>query len=178
MMKKFFLTAVAAFFIAILISMPLHAETLKAETLKIGVYDIQKIIKESKTVGIYRRQLERDTEPRRQAFSAKQEAARQIEEKLKKDGQAIPPAEKKSLEEKLAIDIKELMRLKEAADAEVQKIDRELVQKALNEINEVIGGIAKKENYTIIFEKNAAGIAHLKDSVDITEKVIKAYDKR
>lgn len=172
-MKKSYLTAGISFFIAVLISMPLHAETLK-----IAVFDLQKIMGESKTVNSYRQKLEKEVEAKRKTLLEKQETVKQIEERLKKDGQGITPSERKELEEKRANEIKELRRMKEDIDSEIQKMDKELTQRVLKDIDDKVKEIAKKENYTIIFEKNAGGIAHFGESVDITEKVIKAYDKK
>jgi len=85
---------------------------------------------------------------------------------------------RKSQEEKLATELKELRRLKEDIEVEIGKMERELTQQALRDIEKVIKKIAKKEDYAIIFEKNAAGIVYFKDSVDITESIITDYDKR
>ncbi len=149
-----------------------------AEDLKIGVFDIQRVMKESKTAEGYRQKLVKEVESKEKAFDEKQDAIRQIEDKLKKDGQKLTAGQRKSLEEKHANELKELKRMKEDMDSDLQKADRDLAQKAFQEIGDVIKKIAEKENYTIIFEKNSAGIVHFKGTVDITEKIITLYDKR
>jgi outer membrane protein len=149
-----------------------------AETLKVGVFDLKKIMTESKTVQGYRHKIDNDLLPKKKAFAAKQEAGRQMEERLKKEGASMATSDRRTLEEKLSSDIRDLKRMKEDFDAELQKIDRDLTQKAFEEINKVVKDIAVKESFTIIFEKNAAGIVFLKEGTDITEKVIKAYDKK
>lgn len=152
--------------------------SLHAENLKIGVFDIQKIMDGSKTIGGYRQKIEKEIETKRKVFLDKQRSARQLEEKLKKDGQKLSAGEKRSLEEKLADELRELKRQKEDVDIELQKRDRELTQQTLQELGDIIKKMAEKENYTIILEKNAAGIWHFKDTVDITGKIIGIYDKR
>jgi len=159
---------------AVVLSVPVSG----AENLKIGVFDIQRVMKESKTAEGYRQKLVKEVESKKKAFDEKQDAIRQIEDKLKKDGQKLTAGQKKALEEKHANELKELKRMKEDVDVELQKADRELAQKAFQEIGDVIKKIADKENYTIIFEKNSAGIVHFKGTVDITEKIITLYDKR
>ena len=145
---------------------------VSAQNLKLGVFDIQKVMRESKTVAGYRQTLLKSIEPKRKALQDKDEFVKAIDGKLKKDGNAISPADRKVLEEKLANEIKETRRMKEDFDAETVKTDRELSQKVFFEIDTIIKKIAEQDNYTIIFEKTAAGIVHFKATVDITNKIL------
>lgn len=172
-MKRFLVICLFAFFVTFLvISEPM------AETLRIGIFDMQKIMIKSKAIQKYRQEVGKEIESKRKVFKEKEDAVREIEEKLKKEGQSSAVNETRELREKLADKERELKRLKEDISLELQKVDRELTEKAFKEIGEIIRDIADKENYTIIFEKNSAGIVHFKDSVDITEKIITLYDKR
>ena len=145
---------------------------LYAQVLKIGVFDIQRIMKESKTIEGYRHELSKGIEAKRKPLSDKENSVRTLEDKLRKDGEKLSLNERRATEEKLANEVKELKRLREDIDIELQRMDRELTQKAFRDIGGVVKNIADKENYTIIFEKNAAGIVHVKDTVDITGKVL------
>ncbi|OGW22347.1 MAG: hypothetical protein A2X55_01005 [Nitrospirae bacterium GWB2_47_37] len=169
---------IARLFALICFAVALSFSTAWSENLKIGVFDVQKIMKESKAVEGYRNQMLQEAESKKKILSGKQESARQIEERLKKEAQTLSSTERKSLEEKLTTEIKELRRMNEDIEADLKKRDSELTRKAFMEIGEIVKKIAEKEGYTIVFEKNAAGIAHLKSSVDITSKVINMYDKR
>jgi Skp family chaperone for outer membrane proteins len=95
-----------------------------------------------------------------------------IEEKIKKDGNSLLPGDRKAIEEKLASEIKEARRMKEDFDAEAMKMDRGLAQKTFSEIDAIIRKIDEQENYSIIFEKTAAGIVVFKNTVDITGKIL------
>lgn len=168
-MKKFFYLVLAVALGAIFLGSSLHAQ----QTLKIGVFDLQKIIRESKKIEAYRQELLKNAETKRTILRAKEESARQAEERLKKDGQRMSIDGRRMLEENLAVEVKELRRAGEDFDQEIQKMDRELTRKALKDIDVVVKRIAEKENFTVIFEKNAAGIVHVKDSVDITARIVK-----
>lgn len=145
---------------------------MRAQELKLGVFDVQKIMRESKTVAGYRQNILKNIELKKKPLQDKDEFAKAIDEKLKKDGNNISPHDRKSLEEKLANEIKEIRRMKEDLDAEALKTDRELSQKIFFEIDNIIKNIAEQEGYTIIFEKAAAGIVHYKSKVDITNKIL------
>jgi len=129
-------------------------------------------MKESKTIEGYRHELLKGIEAKRKPLSDKENSVRTLEDKLRKDGEKLSLNERRATEEKLANEVKELKRLREDIDIELQRMDRELTQKAFRDIGGVVKNIADKENYTIIFEKNAAGIVHVKDTVDITGKVL------
>jgi len=143
-----------------------------AQELKLGVFDIQRIMKESKTVSSYRQEFMKTIESKRKPLLDKEAFIKAIEEKIKKDGSSLPPGDRKAIEEKLANEIKEARRMKEDFDAEAMKMDRALAQKTFSQIDAIIRKINEQENYTIIFEKTAAGIVHFKNTVDITGRIL------
>jgi len=143
--------------------------------LKIGIVDIQKVLAESKTVQSYREKVGREIESKQKLLSDKQKAAAQIEERLRNTQNE---KEQRSLQDSLSAALRDLQRMKEDLEGEVKKTDRDLTQKMLKEIDEILKQIYEKENYTVIFEKNAAGVLRFRSSVDLTDRVIKAYDKK
>ncbi|MBF0329339.1 MAG: OmpH family outer membrane protein [Nitrospirae bacterium] len=171
-MRKFFYT----FFCSTVIFF--SALAVQAEPLKIALFDTQRILAESKVVKKYRQKLMETTDAKRKMFSDKQEAMRQTAEKLRTDGGKMTFFEKKNLEEKLALEDKELRRLREDLDYEIQKMDKDLTQQALLDIEKIIREIVRKEDFTIIFERGSAGIVHFKESVDLTPRIINLYDKQ
>jgi len=152
--------------------------SISAETLKIGVFDLQQVIRESKVVQGYRQTLIKEVEAKEKLFAEKEKSVKQIEEKLRKEGRRLSSAERRTLEERLSGEVRELRRLREDINVDLRKTDIELTQRALKDIEAIIKKIASEDNYTIIFERGAAGIVHLKDPVDITRKIITLYDKR
>ena len=148
------------------------------DTLKIGIVDLKKVLAESKTIDTYRQQLGKDAAAKNSLLSDRQNAMRQTEEKLQRDGARLPAGERKSREEQLLREMKELQRMKEDMEIELKKADRELTERSLKGINLIVEQIYEKENYSIIFEKGAAGVVKFRNTLDITDKVIKAYDTR
>ena len=71
---------------------------------------------------------------------------------------------------------KELARLRDDFREELQKKDFELTQQILKELESVIKTIGSKEGYSLIVEKTESGVIYGSDEVDITQKVITAYD--
>ncbi len=148
------------------------APTAGAQVLKIGVFDIQKIMRESKKIQGYRQELLASVEVKRKPLREKEEGAKAVEEKLRREGQRLSADERKSLEDKLTIEVKDLRRMREDFEQEIQKMDRELTQRAFRDIEAIIRQIGEKEQFTVIFERTSAGIIYFKDTVDITNKVV------
>lgn len=160
------------FVLALFLGLSPLSAGVHAQTVKIGVFDLQRIIRESPKIEGYRQELLKNAEAKRKLLRDKEESIRLVQEKLKKDGQTLSYDERKGLEEKLAAEVKELRRLGEDFDQEIQKMDRELTRKAMRDIDVVIRKLAEKEGFTLILDKSA-GVAYFKDSLDITGKIIK-----
>lgn len=145
-----------------------------ASNFKIGVFDMQRILRESKTAQRYGQEFLSNIELKRKPLLAKEEVIKKMEEKLKSEGSKMSQQERSALAEKIETEIKELRRQREDIEIELKKIDQNLTQKVMQEIHKVIQDIAIKGNYDIIFERNAAGIAYVKNVHDITSKIIEA----
>ena len=63
--------------------------SLSAETLKIGIFDLQKVMKESKVVQGYRQKIGKELESKKKLLAEKEESVKQTEEKLKKERQKL-----------------------------------------------------------------------------------------
>jgi outer membrane protein len=150
----------------------LCATQLYAQAAKIGVFEVQKVMRESKTFEGYRQDLLKQIEAKRKPLRDREESAKATEEKLRKEGEKLPVNERRALEERLANDARDIRRLREDFEIEVRKLDTQLAQKALGMISGVVKNIGEREGYTVIFEKSAAGVAYFKDTVDITGKII------
>jgi outer membrane protein len=148
------------------------ANVVSAQALKIGVYDSARILKESKTIEGYSKELSKGIEAKKPVLVQKGEALRQLAEKLKNEGPSLSQEQRTALAEKVVNDDKELKRMREDVDTEVRKVQAQLRQKVVADINQAVKQLGDKENYTIIFEKTNAGVAYLKETVDITGKIL------
>ena len=176
-MKKYFEVGLFAFGFILLISSAPETSENKSVSVKIGIFELQKIMRESKVIAGYRDQIGKEMESKKKVFTQKQEAVRKLEDKLIKEIQKLSLEEKASLEEKLGNEVKELKRLKEDMDQDIQKMDRQLTQKAFQRINEEIRKLAIRDRYMVVFEKNAGGVAYFNNALDVSGELIKLIDK-
>jgi len=165
-----------ALWLGVIMLMPIPIETAYAAKVKIGLIDIQKIMRESKAAKNARDVFLKDRESKRALFREKQEKAQILQEELKKSGRDMSVSDRKQKADKLEREIKELRRLKSDLEEELKKKEEGLTRKLLKEVREVVQKFLKKEKYTVILEKKA--VAASDDAIDITEQIIKLYDSQ
>jgi outer membrane protein len=152
--------------------------SVAAEDLKIGVFDMQKIMRESKTIAQYRQAFASEIETKSKLLETKQALVKQHEESLAAEAPALSAKDLKTREDRMAAEVRELKRLRGDLDTELQRIDRELSKMVIIDVSGVVNAVGDADNFSLILEKTASGVAYMKAAVDITDKVIAAYDTK
>jgi outer membrane protein len=178
--KEVFLMKICAVFLVVLGSFLFGCAVFAhgADVAKIAVIDFQKII---------------DTSVAGQRSAAEIKAQGQEMEQALKDQEAEVDELKKDLEQK-ALLMSEEAREKKERDLRIRVIDyessrkryleklKELNLKLSNTIKEDVFGIVeeigKEEGYLLILERRVGGVVYAPNAIDITDRVIEAYDKQ
>jgi outer membrane protein len=163
------------FVIALCVVIVLFLCTLPAQAAqKIGVVDVQKIMRESKAAKNAQALFMKEVEARRAILFAKEKEVWKLEEEFKNLDPKVSLEVRQDKADKLAREVRELKRLGSDIDEELKKKDAEFTQKLLVEIRQILKTYSRDENYSLLFEKNSLLIAD--DAVDITDKILKIYD--
>lgn len=151
--------------------------SLAAQSSKIGVVDIKQFQMKSAAFQRTRAKMQKKFEAMQKKLDAEKGALVKLEEDLRKQGMmlSLDAQEDKKLElEKKRLYYKYLYEdftfEMKAADAETTRVIGRALEKIVSEIG-------KKEGFTIIFEKRALGLLYFDEKIDITDRVIEAYDK-
>lgn len=172
-MKRMFLISVV--FTALLIALPALGAKVKAPgPVKIGIVDVQKILKESKTGKKSQALFMKDVEIKRAQLLVKDKEIQALDTELKNKDIRMSDEIRKEKTDKLARDIKNFQSLDAGMGEELKKKDIELTQKILTEVRQIMQSFSKKERYTIILEKGA--VVTSDDTIDITDTIIRLYD--
>jgi outer membrane protein len=140
---------------------------------KIGMVDMQKILRESKNSQKVRIAFMKDVEKKQAAIVAKEGAIRKLEEEFKGLGSGDLEA-RKVKGEQIKHEMRELQYLREDAEGELKRKEMEITQKVIGEIMQVVRNYARSERFTIILDRMAVITAE--ESIDITGKILKLYD--
>ncbi len=140
---------------------------------KIGIVDMQKVLRDSKNARNIRTAFLKDVEKKQAAIRAKEGEVRKLEEEFNR---LAPNAleERKKKAEQLKIEARNLQHLREDAEGELKRKDAEITQKTIGEIMQVIRNYARNERFTLIIDRMAVITAD--ESIDISERITKLYD--
>ena len=151
--------------------------TMQAQSAdKIGYIDLQSVIKNSKAGKAAKTSFESEFKKKRLIIENKAKILAQEEQEFINQAPLMDNDAKKRRAEAIQRKKKELARLRDDFREELQKKDFELTQQILKELESVIKTIGSKEGYSLIVEKTESGVIYGSDEVDITQKVITAYD--
>ena len=173
-MKKF--VFVVALFMVLLLALPVWAAPKAAAgggSGKIGMVDMQKILRESKNSQKVRTAFMKDVEKKQAAIVAKEGAIRKLEEEFK----GLAPSDmdgRKKKGDQIKHEMRELQYLREDAEGELKRKEMEITQKVIGEIMQVVRNYARGERFSIILDRMAVITAE--ESIDITDRIMKLYD--
>ncbi len=169
-------SCVVAFSFMLIFSFLMVSTACDAATVKIGVIDTQKILRDSQAAKEAQKVFRRDLEAKRAVLKSKEQEVMVLDQEIKKEGPKMEATVLKNKREKLADEMKELKRLRTDLSDDLKKKDAELTQKILKEIDAIVKDYSKKNKYTIILDRRM--VIDFDETVEITNDVIKIYDKK
>lgn len=117
-------------------------------------------------------------------FNKKKDELKKKEESLKAEADEFEKKRmvlsEKTRGEKQATLQKKMMEFQQElqqSQMNIQKKERELTEPILNKLQKVIGEVAKKKNFSMVFEKASQSVMWAKADLDITNEVVKEFEK-
>jgi outer membrane protein len=150
---------------------------LIAQTLNIVYVNLQRVMLESDKGKEAKNTLTVEAEKLKKSLDIKQDELQKMKDAIEKQGATITPDARAEKEKQYQIKLKDYQRIYNDYQTELQQKDAEFTQKILKELEEVVRTVGEKEKYSIILEKNQAGILFASPSIDITNKVINLYNE-
>lgn len=147
-----------------------------AGSVKIGIVDMQKILRESKAAKAARNNLLKDLEGKKAQIDAKTQAVQKLEQEIAKLPPTTPAEQQRQKADQLKHDLRELNNLRQDMEEEVKLKDREMAQKIFGEIMLIIRNYAQQERLNLVLERST--IVTAEESLDITGKILKLYDSQ
>lgn len=169
-------SCMVAFSFMVIFSFLMVSTACDAATVKIGVIDTQKILRDSQAAKEAQKVFRRDLEAKRAVLKSKEQEVMVLDQEIKKEGPKMEATVLKNKREKLADEMKELKRLRTDLSDDLKKKDAELTQKILKEIDAIVKDYSKKNKYTIILDRRM--VIDFDETVEITNDIIKIYDKK
>jgi len=149
----------------------LIAFSINAEELKIGIVDVNKILKEAPQTLSENKKLEKEFSSRTEKLKAKISTLQADEKKYQKESLTMSDDQRDKAEKSLQQRRIDIQRNERELREDMDLRRREEIGDLQEKINLTIDKIAADEKYDLILYN---GIAYASSKVDITEQIIKA----
>ena len=170
-MKRFWVLLLFAF-----TALFMTTETSVAQTIKIGVVDIQKFQKKSKSFQGISAKLKKKFDALQQKLDDERNALVKLEEDFKKQSMMLSLDAQEDKKRELDKKRRYFKYLYEELTLDMKELEQEATNEVGKELEKVVKKIAEKEAYTLILEKRTLGLIYFSNAVDITDRVADAYD--
>ncbi len=158
--------------VVLVFALPAFSATL------IGLVDIQKVIttiKEGKNV---QKTLEKAFNEKKAVLKKDEEKIKKAQEDYKKQSMVLAEAARMTKEREIQELMMKLQTKTMEYQKEIQKMEQDMKKPILEKLRPIIDEVSVAKEVDMTFELSAAPIVYAKSKVDITEEVIKAYDKK
>ena len=145
-----------------------------ADSAKIGVVDLQKIMQTSSQMKDIQQKLEKEFKPRRDKLVAMEASLKSDMEKFKRDSAVLGATQKKDLEKKIISAQQQFERDGQQYQQELSTANNEAMEGLYAKVRSAISKVAKDDKYDLIVQKDAAPFSS--ETLDVTDKVVKAIN--
>jgi outer membrane protein len=163
--------------LTVIVFMVVFPFTARSQALNLGYVDIQRVMVESDKGKEAKQALTQEAERLKKTLDVKQDELQKMKDAIEKQGVAITPESRAEKEKQYQGKLKDYQRLVNDSQNELQQKDVELTQGILKELEVVIKGFGEKEKFTLILEKNQAGILFATPTIDVTSKVVALFNE-
>ena len=144
---------------------------------RIAFIDVQRVLARLASGVAAREQLERDKATMQKEMDAKRVELEKLRDELDKKGALLTADVRREKQEMFERKRRDAARLADDFQKELEKKESLLLQKVLQEVSGIIERIGKERGYYLIVEKRGAGVVFASNEADLTDEVIRAYDR-
>lgn len=151
------------------------AQAFAAE-IKIGVVDFQRVLRESKGGKAAKSQIEQKGKGVESSLVSKGKALEAEKKKLESEAMVMNADARENKAREFKIKVMDFQALQKKSAEDFKEYEVGVIRKVQKDVFGFVETIGKRDNYTLILEKSAA--LYNPSGVDITDQVIKMYDKK
>ena len=149
-----------------------------AETGKIAVVDLQECIRKSIEGKKVFEKLKKTKDDMQKKLDKKQDELLKLKEELEKQGMMLSMDAKEDKEKEFERKRREFKYFYDDLNEEMRKEEAEARKEVLKDLEQVVMKIGEEGKYFLIFERRSSGLMYFDKPLDITDLVIKEFDKK
>jgi outer membrane protein len=149
-----------------------------AGEFKLAVVDLQRALITVESGKKAKSQLEKEFNAKKKELDNEENEIRKMTEEFKKKSMVLSEDAKRKKEAEIQERIAKFRELYGKSQMEIQNRERELTEPLILKLKAVVEEVAAAKNYTLVFEKNENALLYSAQKDDITDEVIKAFNKK
>ncbi|MEW6614243.1 MAG: OmpH family outer membrane protein [Thermodesulfobacteriota bacterium] len=151
---------------------------LGTDTVKIAYVDLQNALNTSDAGKEAKKIFSEKVKKVQKSLEGKQAELKKLKDNIEKQGLILSEKARTEKEKGYQKELRDFERLYKDSQDELNREEIEVSQKIIDELRKIVNKIGGEGNYTMILEKTRSGILYAPDAVDLTDKVIKAYNEQ
>jgi outer membrane protein len=144
---------------------------------RIGFIDVQRVLARSVAGVAAREQLEREKATMQKEMDGKRVELEKLRDELEKKGPLMTTEARRERQETFDRKRRDATRLADDFQKELEKKEQGLLQKVLQDVSGVIEKVGRERGYYLIVEKRGAVVLYSAAEADLTDEIIRAYDR-
>lgn len=144
---------------------------------RIAYIDVQRVLARSAAGVAAREQLEREKAGMQKEMDGKRQELEKLRDEMEKKGALLTADARREKQEQFERKRRDAARLADDYQKELEKREQGLLQKVLQDVSGVIERVGKERGYYMIVEKRGAGVIYAAAEADLTEEIIRVYDR-
>ena len=157
---------------------PDAAQKAGAVAIKVGYVDLQQALNSSAAGEKAKDSFKSEVERMEQVLEKRRAKVEKLKGELEKKALLLRDDERIALQRDYRQELRDFERLYKDSQEELKIRDRELTARILVELRQVVNAIGEQGDYSVILEGNNTVVLYGSKSIDLTEAVIKAYNKK
>lgn len=148
------------------------------EEVRIAVVDLERALADSKPGAEAQKKYEAEVKGAQKELDSLKAEYEKLNESFTKQAKSLNIKAGREKADELEKLKKDLQRKYEDSQAELRKLNTQIISDLLKELRGVVKEVGDEEGYTFIFEKGSQAVLYADKSADITDKVIKRFDSK
>jgi len=162
--------------ITVLISLSLCGPVWAADVAKIGTIDFQRIIDLSDAGKAAQERLNKQAKEMEADLKSKGAAIEEGRKQFEREALVLNKEMKDAKEREMRIKINDFKQLQQRYTGVARELQFRLVGQIRKDVDKLVKDLGQKKGYLLIMERKEGGVIYMPSTIDITDKVIKAYN--
>ena len=147
-----------------------------ADVAKIGVANLQRVLETSNQGKSAQEEIKKQKDQMELELKQKGGEIEELRKQLERESMVMSKEKREEKEREIRIKINDFKSLEKRYRAQLQNLEKKLVNALLKEVSTLVEEIGKKEGYLLII--NNTGVMYSPNSINITDQLIKELNAR